>query len=312
MATAPLINSLDPNTLELPKPELTQLLYKWIIGGSLVFMLVWSFVPAEMNRLPELWEGAGNMASLMSDFVQPDFRYWRTYFDQMLETIQMAVWGSILAILFSIPCGLLSSANLTPAWIRFPVRRLMDACRAINDLVFALIFVSAVGLGPLPGVLALMVHTTGTVAKLFSEAVEAIDSRPVEGIRATGAHRAHEIVYGVFPQVLPLWISYSLYRFEANVRSATVLGIVGAGGIGMALSEALRSFDYSAASAMLLIIVVTVSLFDIFSQLLRKVVIDGEDHKRLVAYIVFLGTVLLIVELAVSKVIDINAILRSR
>lgn len=303
--------ALETDRISVPRTEFTQLVYQWVIGGSLVLMLIWSFVPAEMNRLPELWGGAGNMVTLMSDFVQPSFRYWRTYLDLMLETVQMAVWGSFLSILLSVPFGLLSADNITPPWIRFPVRRLMDAFRAINELVFALIFVSAVGLGPLPGVLALLVHTTGTLAKLFSEAVEAIDPRPVEGIRATGAHRLHEIVYGVFPQVLPLWISYSLYRFEANVRSATVLGIVGAGGIGMALSESLRAFDYSAASAMLIIIMLTVSLFDIFSQLLRKVVIEGEAQKQLVSYLGFMSGIVVLIELAVAKVIDVNAILRA-
>lgn len=304
-------SALETPCIAVPKPELTQLIYQWVIGGSLALMLIWSFVPAEMNRLPELWQGTGNMVTLMSDFVHPSFRYWHTYLDLMLETVQMAVWGSFLSILLSVPFGLLSADNITPAWLRFPIRRLMDAFRAINELVFALIFVSAVGLGPLPGVLALLVHTTGTLAKLFSEAVEAIDPRPVEGIRATGAHRLHEIVYGVFPQVLPLWISYSLYRFEANVRSATVLGIVGAGGIGMALSESLRAFDYAAASAMLIIIMISVSMFDIFSQLLRKVVIEGEQQKQLVSYLGLMAAILVLIELAVAKVIDVNAILRA-
>ena len=129
--------------------------------------------------------------------------------------------------MLSVPFGLLSSNNIAPASVVQPVRRLMDAFRAINEFIFAIIFVVAVGLGPFAGVMALFVSTTGTLAKLFSEAVEAIDPRPVEGIRATGATRLQEIVYGVIPQVLPLWSSYALYRFEANVRSATVLGIVG-------------------------------------------------------------------------------------
>ncbi len=108
----------------------------------------------------------------------------------------------------------------------------MDTFRAINELVFAVLFVVAVGLGPFAGVMALFLHTTGTLAKLFSEAVETIDSRPVEGIRAIGASRIQQIIYGVIPQMLPPWISVSLYRFEVNVRAATVLGLVGAGGIG--------------------------------------------------------------------------------
>jgi len=128
----------------------------------------------------------------------------------------------------------------------------------------------AVGLGPFAGVLALAVHTTGTLAKLFSEAVEAIDPRPVEGIRATGAHRLVEIVYGVIPQVMPLWLSFALYRFESNVRSASVVGMVGAGGIGVVLFEVIRGFQYAQTCAVLLILVVTVSIIDLISARLRS------------------------------------------
>ena len=157
----------------------------------------------------------------------PNFRDWRMYLDEMIVTVQIAVWGTFLAIVLAVPLGLLCSSNMVPAWVYQPMRRLMDACRAINEMVFAMLFIVAVGLGPFAGVLALWVHTTGVLAKLFSEAVEAIDPRPVEGVRATGANALEEIVYGVIPQVLPLWISYSLYRFESNVRSASVVGIVG-------------------------------------------------------------------------------------
>ena len=118
--------------------------------------------------------------------------------------------------------------------------------------------------------LALWVHTTGTLAKLFSEAVEAIDPQPVEGIRATGAHALDEIVYGVIPQVMPLWISFTLYRFESNVRSASVVGMVGAGGIGVVLWEIIRGFQYAQTCAVMLIIVVTVSLIDLVSARVRQ------------------------------------------
>ncbi len=149
----------------------------------------------------------------------------------------------------------------------------MDAARAINEMVFAMMFVVAVGLGPFAGVLALWVHTTGTLAKLFSEAVEAIKVSPVEGVRSTGASFLEEIIFGVIPQVSPLWISYSLYRFEANVRSATVVGMVGAGGIGMVLWELFRSFNFQQTCAVMAIIVLVVTLFDLLSQRLRKMVL---------------------------------------
>ena len=149
----------------------------------------------------------------------------------------------------------------------------MDAARAINEMVFAMMFVVAVGLGPFAGVLALWVHTTGTLAKLFSEAVEAIKVSPVEGVRSTGASFLEEIIFGVIPQVSLLWISYSLYRFEANVRSATVVGMVGAGGIGMVLWELFRSFNFQQTCAVMAIIVLVVTLFDLLSQRLRKMVL---------------------------------------
>lgn len=133
-----------------------------------------------------------------------------------------------------------------------------------------MLFIVAVGLGPFAGVLALALHTTGTLAKLFSEAVEAIDPRPVEGIRATGVHKLVEIFYGVIPQVLPLWLSFTLYRFESNVRSASVVGMVGAGGIGVVLYEVIRSFQYSQTCALLIILVLTVTLIDVSSAWLRQ------------------------------------------
>jgi len=191
----------------------------------------------------------------------------------MVLTIQIAIWGTGLAIVCAIPWGLMCASNVAPWWVAQPVRRLMDVFRSINELVFAMLFVVAVGLGPFAGVLALWVHTTGVLAKLFAEAVEAIDPRPVEGIRATGARGLDEIAYGVVPQVMPLWVSYSLYRFESNVRSASVIGLVGAGGIGQMLWEIIRAFRFQETCAVIIIIVVTVTLIDTGSQRLRRLFI---------------------------------------
>ena len=126
----------------------------------------------------DLWKDSGNMKIFLAEFFPPDFRDWRIYLREMMVTLHIAVWGTVLAIFCAVPFGLLSSSNIVPAWVYQPVRRLMDACRAINEMVFAMLFIVAVGLGPFAGVLALWVHTTGTLAKLFSEAVEAIDPRP--------------------------------------------------------------------------------------------------------------------------------------
>jgi phosphonate transport system permease protein len=232
-------------------------------------LLAWAWQGAEMRPL-DLLRDAGNIKTYAGDFFPPDFHDWRIYGREMIVTVHIAIWGTLLAVVAAVPMGLLSASNISPAWVHQPVRRVMDACRAINEMVFAMLFIVAVGLGPFAGVLALAVHTTGTLAKLFSEAVEAIDPRPVEGIRATGAHKLVEVLYGVVPQVLPLWVSFTLYRFESNVRSASVVGMVGAGGIGVVLFEVIRSFQYGQTCAVLIILVVTVSLIDLSSAWLRS------------------------------------------
>ncbi len=237
--------------------------------GALLAMLAGSWKGADMRPF-DLVRDAANMATYAADFFPPKFADWRSYLQEMIVTLQIALWGTALAVVAAVPLGLLCSANITPWWVHQPIRRLMDAARAINEMVFAMLFIVAVGLGPFAGVLALFVHTTGVLAKLFSEAVEAIDPQPVEGIRATGAHALEEIVYGVIPQVLPLWISYSLYRFESNVRSASVVGMVGAGGIGVILWEIIRGFQYAETCAVMIIIVVSVTVIDVISARVRK------------------------------------------
>lgn len=244
-----------------------------LIWGALALLLVWSWAPAEMGRWTFLFTDAGNMAQYAAGFAHPDFGEWRYYVGEMVVTIQIALWGTFLAVVLAVPLGILSAHNMAPWYIRQPVRRLMDLFRAIHEMVYAVLFVVAVGLGPFAGVMALFIHTTGIFAKLFSEAVEAIDPRPVEAVRATGASRIQEVAYGVIPQVLPLWMSVILYRFESNVRAATVLGLIGAGGIGQVLFESIRGFYYPQAAAMLVVVIVTVTLCDLLSQQLRKLFI---------------------------------------
>jgi phosphonate transport system permease protein len=239
-------------TITIPPPKRSWFsLISWAI---LLAVLVISWKGAEMDPLL-LFKDSGNMATFAADFFPPDFSQWQDY---------------LSAVILSIPFGLMSAENIVPWWVYQPVRRLMDACRAINEMVFAMLFVVAVGLGPFAGVMALFIHTTGVLSKLLSEAVEAIEPGPVEGIRATGANKIDEILYGVLPQVMPLLISYSLYRFESNVRSATVVGMVGAGGIGVTLWEAIRGFQFQQTCALMVLIIITVSLLDFLSQRLRK------------------------------------------
>lgn len=264
------IAAKQPEALEVPVAPFGERIAKWALMAIVAVLLAWSWTPGEMYRWTSLFTDADNMAEFASAFLKPNFRDWDLFLGEMVVTIQIAIWGTFLAVVVGIPFAILSSSNLCPIWIVQPIRRLMDACRAINEIVFALLFVVAVGLGPFAGIMALFVHNLGVVAKLFSEAVEAIDPRPVEGIRATGASKLQEIIFGVVPQVTPLWISFGLYRFETNVRSATVLGIVGAGGIGHSLWENIRSFAYAETAAIMIIIIVSITLIDMLSQRLRK------------------------------------------
>lgn len=255
-----------------PRPGAKHSLGKLVLYGLLAAILVWSWQGAEVAPL-KLIADAGNMATFLGDFFPPDFNDWRLYLSELIVTLHIAIWGTVLAVVCAVPLSLLAAANIAPAWVHQPVRRVLDAMRSINEMVFAMLFVVAVGLGPFAGALALWLHTTGVLAKLFSEAVEAIDPQPVEGIRATGATALEEIVYGVIPQVMPLWVSYSLYRFESNVRSASVVGMVGAGGIGVVLWEVIRSFRFDQTCAVMIMIILLVSLVDLISARIRKLLV---------------------------------------
>lgn len=253
-----------------PTKTLAQRAPDLLIWGCLVALLVIAFGPAELYKLPLLFSNSANMQELGRGFVTPDFTHWTLYVAKMWQTIQMAIWGTALAIVTAIPLGLLASKNITPAWIQFPIRRALDVVRSIPDLVIGMIFLVAVGPGPLAGVMALAIGTSGVLAKLFSEAAESIDRGPVEGVRATGGAKLHEIVWGVIPQVAPLWTSYALYRFESNSRSATVLGLIGAGGVGQVLVDSMNAFDYSATAAIVIVIIAAVIMIDLLSQAIRS------------------------------------------
>jgi phosphonate transport system permease protein len=253
-----------------PTRPAAQRLTDLLVWGGLILFLLASFGPVEIRKLPMLFSNSENMRQFGGAFLKPDFTRWPEYVRQMWLTVQIALWGTALAVLVAVPLGLAGARNVAPPWIQQPVRWLMNVLRSVPDLVIGTVFVVAVGLGPFAGVMALALNTGGVLGKLFSEAVEAVDPRPVEGVRAVGATRLHEIVWGVIPQVGPLWTSYALYRFESNARSATILGLIGAGGIGQLLFDSLNAFAYSQTAAIAVVIVVAVTLIDILSQTLRQ------------------------------------------
>ena len=258
------------DALKPPVRPLGDRLFDLALWGGIIILLFLAFGPAELYKLPKLFENSENMRQFGRDFLRPDFTDFWGLIRYMWLTIQIALWGTAIAVIIAIPLGLAGARNVAPAFIQLPVRRLMDALRSIPDLVIGTMFVVAVGLGPFAGVMALALNTGGVLGKLFSEAVESIDKGPVEGVRATGAAPLQEIVWGVIPQVAPLWTSYALYRFESNSRAATVLGLIGAGGIGQILFESLQSFAYSRVAAIVIVIVVAVTLIDLLSQTIRS------------------------------------------
>jgi phosphonate transport system permease protein len=199
-----------------------------------------------------------------------------TYLMSMLQTVGMAFLGTTLAAVLAFPLGLLAAKNMLPHWLaHFMFRRGCDVLRGVDQLIWALIFVRAVGLGPLAGILAIIISDTGTLAKLYSEAIENIDKKPVEGVRSVGGGALQAIRWGVLPQVLPVMLSNVLYTFESNTRSATILGIVGAGGIGFYLSDRVRTMNWEDANFILLLILLTVYLIDRLSGWVRSRLIKG-------------------------------------
>tara|TARA_B100000676_G_scaffold292231_1_gene327652 strand:- start:199 stop:765 length:567 start_codon:yes stop_codon:yes gene_type:complete len=187
----------------------------------------------------------------------------------------MAFLGTIAASLISIPLGLLASRQIIKINLfRFIIRRFLDFIRGVDILIWALIFVRAFGLGPLSGVLAIFVADTGTLSKLYSEAADNSDNKQIEGLISSGSTKLSTIRFGLMPQVMPIFISQSLYFFESNSRSAVILGIVGAGGIGLQLSERMKAQYWDQAFFIIIIILIMVALIDRLSRILREKLIN--------------------------------------
>jgi phosphonate transport system permease protein len=244
---------------------------KWKgVGLVLVVVAVYGwFLTATDVSLPRLVRGIPWMADFIRRMVPPDLSVLGSALAGALQTLQIAVVGTTVAALLALPLGFLSARNVAPVSIFYPARSLLNLFRSVDTMVYALFFVAAVGLGPFPGVLAVVTYTTMTLAKLYSEAIEGIDPGPAEAIAATGASRLQVLRFGILPQVLPLFASYVLYRLESNIRAATILGFVGAGGIGFYIQTYLRMINYPAASAVVLVLVLMVMSVDFASSRLR-------------------------------------------
>ena len=226
-----------------------------------------------MDFTPQrLWQGVWKLGWLLQLMFPPRHGGWLWEFCYaMLQTLAMAFLGTLVASLAAVPLGFLGARNVVPQVVfHFGLRRLFDGVRGTDALIWALMFVNVVGLGPFAGVMAIAVSDTGTLAKLFAEAIENVDRRQLDGVRASGANRLQVMRFGILPQVLPVMLSHILYYFESNTRSATILGVVGAGGIGLQLADRIRVNNWDEVSFILMMILLTVSLIDLLSKTIRR------------------------------------------
>lgn len=279
----------------------------------LLLVLAWAFHGAKI-RAGELFEGIPQIGQTVGRMLPPDFsklidaksyffpqelsspelllplplpeakarikqRWWNNIFPQTvvgatLETVQMALAGTFMALVVAFPLGFLAARNTTPhPFVYHSLRAVLNLLRTIPDLALGLLFVAAVGLGAFAGTLALAIHTATVLGKLLSESVENIDEGVVEAIRATGAGYTQILSFAVLPQILPDLISFTLYRLETNIRAASVLGLIGAGGIGYLMNTSFRTFQYQEAAAIVLVLIALVMLVDYLSSRLRTLVV---------------------------------------
>jgi len=253
----------------------------WVLAVGLFAWCLYDF-----NFSPErIWVGLGRLGRVMS-FMFPPYLWetwaeWLEILSALGETIAMAFMGTLLGAIVAFPLSFLGAKNINRIfWLRQGTRRFYDVIRAFETLILALIFIRAFGLGPLAGILAIAVSEVGTFSKLFSEALENTSRKPVEGVVASGGSRMQSIRYAIMPQVLPVHLSILLYNFESNVRSGTILGIVGAGGIGFLLSDRISTYHWDQAWTMIFMIIAMVYVIDYLSGLIRTRLIGKTDLAR--------------------------------
>jgi phosphonate transport system permease protein len=251
-----------------------------LIVGSLAVYFGGFFV---LDISPErIWNGLGQLGNIVVLMFPPTpgTHFW-LYLDALGQTLSIAFFGTVLAALLSLPFGFLAARNvMANRVLHILTRRSLDTIRSVDTLIWALIWINVVGLGPFAGALAIASSDFGALAKLMSEAIETADEKPIEGVRASGGGRLLAIRFGIVPQILPVYASQLLYFFESNTRSATIIGIVGAGGIGLHLYEQIRVLEWGQAAFLILMVLVTVAAIDFVSQRLRAAIIGRQTAGR--------------------------------
>lgn len=252
---------------------------RWLTVSVVVAVLLYS-----LNRFgffSERFWGSWERIAIMTDTMFPPTtggQFW-DYINAILETLSMALIGSLIGGIVALPLAFMAAKNFNPIRpLQFGTRRFADVLRAADYMIWGLIFVRAMGLGPIPGIMAIAIIDTGILVILYSEAIENIDRKQIEGVKASGGNTLEVIRFGVMPQVMPVLLTNALYMFESNTRAATILGIVGAGGIGFLLSDNLRAFEFSNALTIIIMIIIVVYFIDYGSRILRERYIRGDDY----------------------------------
>lgn len=235
---------------------LVVLLYSWALQGLKVdFELL-------KNSFPYITD-------FVSRLFPPNLEVVDIAIKALIETIQMSLWGTTIGAMLSLPIAVASANNIAPRWLQWLANLLQNAVRSVPSIILGLIFVAATGLGAPAGTLALGIYTIGYLGKFYQQAIEAVDPRSLESLQVAGASKLQIVQYGILPQVLPLGLGYTLWMFEYNIRAASVLGVVGAGGIGFQLKSYIDGFEYTKATTMMLVLLIVVTVIDVFSSQLR-------------------------------------------
>ena len=272
---------MKPNTIKLKvfnksKDLATYLKPQWswktfATIGIFSFVLVFVVNDLEINFIKLVTDSSKYLGDIISRMLPPDFSNLNQLIYAMLETIEIAFLGTFIAIVLSIPLGLFSARNLAPNYFVYLIcKTIVIFFRAIPEFIIAMILVIAIGFGAMPGVLALGLHTMGFLAKFYAEDIEHINNGPIDALKSSGASKSQIISFGVIPQILPSFVANNLYILDRNVRMATMLGIVGAGGIGYELQSSFRMFEYERVSAIIILIFITIFVIDHLSSLIRS------------------------------------------
>ena len=263
------INNKTKHLEKYLRPQWSWKLYFSIL--SLVFILTFIIIDLEINFIELFSDSSKYFSDILNRMLPPDFSNLKNLIYSMLETIEIAFLGTFIAIVLSIPVGLFSARNLAPNYAVFLIARTVTIFfRAIPEFIIAMILVIAIGFGAMPGVLALGIHTMGFLAKFYAEDIEHINKGPIEALKASGASKGQIISFAVIPQIIPSFIANNLYILDRNIRMATMLGIVGAGGIGYELQSSFRMFEYQKVSAIIIIIFFTIFIIDHISSYIRS------------------------------------------